>query len=139
MQRAIVETLVRKLLLAAQQEGIPRVVLGGGVAANRCLRARAAEACAQVGVTLVVPPTRVCTDNAAMIAYAGAVSLRSGRRDGATLDARATWPIEVALERSADTRSAVAPPAPVAPSAPVASWDEFRSTSTRPIVTVAVR
>ena len=109
VQRAIVETLVRKLLLAAQQEGIPRVVLGGGVAANRGLRARAAEACAKAGVTLVVPPTRVCTDNAAMIAYAGAVSLRSGRRDGAALDARATWPIEVALERSAAPRTTVAP------------------------------
>jgi N6-L-threonylcarbamoyladenine synthase len=98
VQRAIVETLVRKLLLAAQLEGVPRVVLGGGVAANRGLRARAAEACAKAGVTLVVPPTRACTDNAAMIAYAGAVSLRSGRLDGATLDARATWPVEVALD-----------------------------------------
>jgi N6-L-threonylcarbamoyladenine synthase len=58
VQRAIVETLVRKLLLAAQLEGVPRVVLGGGVAANRGLRARAAEACARAGVTLVVPPAQ---------------------------------------------------------------------------------
>jgi N6-L-threonylcarbamoyladenine synthase len=97
VQRAIVETLVRKVVLAAQQEGITRVVLGGGVAANRGLRARAAEACAKAGLTLVVPPARACTDNAAMIAYAGAVSLRSGRLDGAALDARATWPVERAL------------------------------------------
>jgi N6-L-threonylcarbamoyladenine synthase len=91
VQRAIVETLVRKLILAAQQERVGRVVLGGGVAANRGLRARAAEACAKAGLALVVPPARVCTDNAAMIAYAGAVALRRGRRDGAALDARATW------------------------------------------------
>jgi N6-L-threonylcarbamoyladenine synthase len=94
VQRAIVETLVRKLLLAARREGVTRAVLGGGVAANRGLRARAAEACAEAGVALLVPPSRACTDNAAMIAYAGAVSLRRGRRDGGALDARSTWPVE---------------------------------------------
>ena len=93
VQRAIVETLVRKLLLAARLEGVPRVVLGGGVAANRGLRAHAAAECARAGVTLVVPPLRACTDNAAMIAYAGAVALRAGRRDGLDLDARASWPV----------------------------------------------
>ena len=104
VQHAIVETLVRKLLLAAQLEGVPRVVLGGGVAANRGLRARAAEACARAGVTLVVPPTRACTDNAAMIAYAGAVSLRRGHLDGAALDARATWPVDAAHPHAAPAR-----------------------------------
>lgn len=102
VQRAIVDTLVRKLVLAAQQQGVGCVVLGGGVAANRGLRARAAEACAKAGLSLVVPPMRACTDNAAMIAYAGAVALRSGRRDGASLDAHASWPVEVALTRAAN-------------------------------------
>jgi N6-L-threonylcarbamoyladenine synthase len=76
------------------------VVLGGGVAANRGLRARAAEACAKAGLTLVVPPARACTDNAAMIAYAGGVALRRGHSDGAALDARATWPVAAPLPRA---------------------------------------
>ncbi len=62
-------------------------MLSGGVAANRGLRARAAEACAQAGLTLHVPPIASCTDNAAMIAYAGALRLAAGERDGLDLAA----------------------------------------------------
>jgi N6-L-threonylcarbamoyladenine synthase len=97
VQRAIVESLVRKLLAAVAREGVTHAVLSGGVAANRGLRARAQEACARVGVALHVPPPRSCTDNAAMIAYAGATLLGAGRRDGPELNARATWPLEEAL------------------------------------------
>jgi N6-L-threonylcarbamoyladenine synthase len=80
-QRAAVGSLVDKSLAACEREGVPRLVLGGGVAANRGLRAHAAERCAKAGVSLHVPPFASCTDNAAMIAYAGALRLVAGERD----------------------------------------------------------
>lgn len=94
VQRVIVETLTRKLLFAAQREGVRDAVVSGGVAANRGLRAACAAAGAKAGVRVHIPPARSCTDNAAMIAYAGAMALRAGRRDGATLEARAVWPLQ---------------------------------------------
>ncbi len=83
-QSAVVEALVGKTLAAARAEGLSRVVLGGGVAANRGLRARMTEVAAGRGVEVFVPPLASCTDNAAMIAYAGALSL--GRGEAAGLD-----------------------------------------------------
>jgi len=93
VQKTIVDNLVRKLLAAARREEVRHAVISGGVAANRGLRAAALQGCQAAGVALHVPPARSCTDNAAMIAYAGAVALRSGRRDGIDLNARATWPL----------------------------------------------
>ena len=81
-QSAVVGSLVGKAVRAAGQEGVDTLVLAGGVAANRGLRARAGEACAKAGLRLVVPPFASCTDNAAMIAYAGALRLAAGERDG---------------------------------------------------------
>ncbi len=80
-QRVIVETLVRKSLLACEREGLRELVITGGVAANRGLRARAKEACEQRGIQLFVPPPISCTDNAAMIAMAAARRLAGGQRD----------------------------------------------------------
>ena len=97
VQAAIVDTLVRKLMLAVKREGVSHAVLSGGVAANRGLREAALRACEAEGVALHVPPARSCTDNAAMIAYAGAVALRAGRRDDESLNARANWPVETWL------------------------------------------
>jgi N6-L-threonylcarbamoyladenine synthase len=80
-QRRVVDTLVGKAVAAAEREGVRTLVLAGGVAANRELRERALAAATAVGVRLVVPPFRACTDNAAMIAYAGAQRLARGERD----------------------------------------------------------
>ncbi len=80
-QHAIVETLSRKAIAACQQSGRTRLVLGGGVAANAGLRTRLASLCAKHAFELFVPPTSSCTDNAAMIAYAGALRLARGERD----------------------------------------------------------
>jgi N6-L-threonylcarbamoyladenine synthase len=80
-QRVVVESLVAKAIRAAKAEGVRTIVLAGGVAANRELRKTAAEACARADLSLAVPPIASCTDNAAMIAYAGALRLADGERD----------------------------------------------------------
>jgi N6-L-threonylcarbamoyladenine synthase len=80
-QRVVVEVLARKLVRTARSEGIQHLVLCGGVAANRGLRARAAELTARYGLSLHVPPPARCTDNGAMIAYAGLQRILAGERD----------------------------------------------------------
>ncbi|MGB3050404.1 MAG: tRNA (adenosine(37)-N6)-threonylcarbamoyltransferase complex transferase subunit TsaD [Polyangiales bacterium] len=80
-QGVIVESLVRKAILACKQEALGRLVISGGVAANGGLRARAKEVCDANGVALFVPPPVSCTDNAAMIAMAAAHRLVAGERD----------------------------------------------------------
>lgn len=71
-EEAVVDVLVTKTLLACADTGIDHVLLGGGVAANARLRERLAARCADAGVTLRVPPLRLCTDNGAMVAALGA-------------------------------------------------------------------
>jgi N6-L-threonylcarbamoyladenine synthase len=85
---------VRKVTLAARAKQVSRVVLAGGVAANQGLRDHAAAVCASLDLELHVPPPERCTDNGAMIAYAGRLSLAAGERDGWDLTPRASWPIE---------------------------------------------
>jgi N6-L-threonylcarbamoyladenine synthase len=80
-QAAVCDVLVKKAVRAAEHERVKSVVLGGGVACNRGLRRRAAEACAARGLSLFVPPPSNCTDNAAMIAYAGAARFAASERD----------------------------------------------------------
>jgi N6-L-threonylcarbamoyladenine synthase len=80
-QQAVTASLARKVIDAALRERVGDVVLGGGVAANRELRRRTSELGAARGVRVLVPPLASCTDNAAMIAYAGALRLARGERD----------------------------------------------------------
>ena len=80
-QTRVVEALLSKTFRAVKQEGLDCIVLGGGVAANRQLRARAAELGASREIHVVAPPLRGCTDNAAMIAYAGIQRLAAGADD----------------------------------------------------------
>jgi N6-L-threonylcarbamoyladenine synthase len=77
-QEAIVDVLVQKLLKAARQTNIKRWTITGGVSANSGLRARAQEAAQKDNAILALPPLRYCTDNAAMIAYAGLLKFRVG-------------------------------------------------------------
>jgi N6-L-threonylcarbamoyladenine synthase len=80
-QRAVTRTLVDKTVRATKQEQLEDVVIAGGVAANRELRERMTRAAGEHGLRLHVPPLSSCTDNAAMIAYAGALRLAAGARD----------------------------------------------------------
>ena len=80
-QTAVTSSLARKVVDAALREKVHDVVLGGGVAANRELRRRTSELGAARGLRVLVPPIASCTDNAAMIAYAGALRLARGERD----------------------------------------------------------
>ncbi len=89
-QAAVVDTLVAKCLRAIEHVGARALSLGGGVACNRSLRARLAEACAARGVALRIPSPRLCADNAAMIAFLGAWRLSRGEVSGPELDAAAS-------------------------------------------------
>jgi N6-L-threonylcarbamoyladenine synthase len=79
-QEAVVEVLATKTLLAAERTGVKTVLLAGGVAANRALRARLESACAERGWIFAVPELRFCGDNGAMVALAGALRLARGER-----------------------------------------------------------
>jgi N6-L-threonylcarbamoyladenine synthase len=81
LQSTIVDELVKKLMRAARQEGLQDVVLAGGVAANSALRAATTAAAMERGLTAHLPARWCCTDNAAMIAYAGAKRLGAGIED----------------------------------------------------------
>jgi N6-L-threonylcarbamoyladenine synthase len=84
-QERVVQTLVKKSLVALERERLRTWVIGGGVAANKGLRAAAAAEAERRQVRLVVPIPRACTDNAAMIAFAGARRLAAGENHGLSL------------------------------------------------------
>jgi N6-L-threonylcarbamoyladenine synthase len=95
-QAVVTQSLVKKTFTAAEREGVSTVVLGGGVAANRELRERISKEAEKRAMRAVLPELASCTDNAAMIAYAGAIAFSRGERAG--LDLAATS--ETALPKS---------------------------------------
>lgn len=78
-REAVVDVLVTKALAACADRGVPRLLLGGGVIANRRLREVTLERAAAAGVTVRIPPLSLCTDNGAMIAGLAAELIASGR------------------------------------------------------------
>jgi tRNA N6-adenosine threonylcarbamoyltransferase len=90
-QEAIVETLAEKSRRALAATGHRRLVVAGGVGANRRLRERLDAVARQAGAQLYFPRAEFCTDNGAMIALAGCVRLSRGDRQGLDLGARASW------------------------------------------------
>ncbi|HYJ05867.1 MAG TPA: tRNA (adenosine(37)-N6)-threonylcarbamoyltransferase complex transferase subunit TsaD [Chthoniobacterales bacterium] len=77
-QRAAVEVLVKKTLRAAAQCRAKLVTISGGVSCNEALRTEMGEACGKAGVRLRTAPPQLCTDNAAMIAFAASLRFRAG-------------------------------------------------------------
>lgn len=92
-QESVVDVLVTKTIRAAKAAGARSVVLGGGVAANRVLRDRLAQAARVAGMPLVVPRPALCTDNGAMIGAAAARRFEAGTRAGLDLDAKPSLPL----------------------------------------------
>lgn len=72
----------------------PSFVIAGGVAANTPLRSSLMTLCSEMGFAFHAPPLKWCTDNAAMIAYAGALQLRSGKQSALDIAARPRWPLD---------------------------------------------
>jgi tRNA N6-adenosine threonylcarbamoyltransferase len=92
-QKAVLDVLVRKTEWAARREGVRRVVIAGGVAANGALRSRFLSLAAEWGLEVWIPPRSLCTDNAAMIASAGYHNLRAGKTAGMDLNPKAYLPL----------------------------------------------
>ena len=90
-EEAVVDTLVIKCLRAIRETGAARLVVAGGVGANRRLRERLREAVQAEGASVHYPALEFCTDNGAMIALAGLLRLQAGESEDLTIRARARW------------------------------------------------
>ncbi len=96
-QAAIVEVLLKKSLAALRETGLSRLVVAGGVGANRALRQQLDAACAKLGVRVHYPELHLCTDNGAMIAMAAAMRLQAGIQaptKAYAFDVRPRWPLD---------------------------------------------
>lgn len=92
--QAIADMLIIKTKRALEQTGFNRVVIAGGVSANKFLRKQLDEAFAKFNAKAFYPPMAYCTDNAAMIAYTGAQYLQRGHQDdGLEIAVKARWPL----------------------------------------------
>ncbi|MGQ9831715.1 MAG: tRNA (adenosine(37)-N6)-threonylcarbamoyltransferase complex transferase subunit TsaD [Thermochromatium sp.] len=93
-EEAVVETLVIKCRRALRATGRKRLILAGGVGANRRLRARLDQSIAAEGGEIYYPRPELCTDNGAMIAFVGCKRLLAGQTDPLAFKPRARWPLE---------------------------------------------
>ena len=96
-EAAIVEVLVKKSLAALGQTGLKRLVVAGGVGANRVLRTQLNAECEKRGVRVFYPELDLCTDNGAMIALAAAMRLQSGKQKASAVyafDVKPRWPLD---------------------------------------------
>ena len=102
-QAAVVDTIIDRVRVATRlfREKVgpcEAVVAAGGVASNDAIRRAMARYCGEAGLRLVIPPPRLCTDNGAMIAWAGIERLSLGLTDDMTFAARPRWPLDAKAE-----------------------------------------
>lgn len=93
-QQAVVETLTIKCRRALQQTGLNNLVIAGGVSANQALRQSLERMLGDLNGQVFYARPRFCTDNGAMIAYAGCQRLLAGQQDGPQISVQARWPME---------------------------------------------
>lgn len=93
-QHAVVDTLVKKCVKALKQTGMKRLVIAGGVSANSYLRQQLEQQLAKINATVHYAPPALCTDNGAMIAYAGYERLRAGQADDLSVSCVPRWNID---------------------------------------------
>lgn len=93
-QAAVTDVLAEKSRRALAASGAPALAVAGGVAANGAVRGALQDVAAVAGAAYVAPPLALCTDNAAMIAWAGIERARAGRTDDMTLAPRPRWPLD---------------------------------------------
>ena len=92
-QDAVVDTLLIKCKRALKQTGSKQLVVAGGVSANVSLREQLEAMTAKLGARVFYPQLRFCTDNGAMIAYAGFLRLSGGHREDLSINVRPRWPM----------------------------------------------
>ncbi|TCP96864.1 O-sialoglycoprotein endopeptidase [Cricetibacter osteomyelitidis] len=90
-QQAVVETLAIKCRRALKETGFKRLVIAGGVSANKQLRQYLADLMTQLGGEVFYPPPQFCTDNGAMIAYTGLLRLKNGEQQDLAISVRPRW------------------------------------------------
>jgi len=93
-QEAVVETMVIKCRRALRETGLGTLIVAGGVGANRALRQRLGQMAKAEGVTVAFPRLEFCTDNGAMIAYAGCQRLLAGQREPLWFSADPRWTLD---------------------------------------------
>jgi N6-L-threonylcarbamoyladenine synthase len=94
-QDAVVDTLAIKCRRALQQTGLVRLVVSGGVSANTALRERLGRIADEEGAQVFYPRLEFCTDNGAMIAYAGCRRIQAGQAEPLAFSATPRWPLDV--------------------------------------------
>ncbi len=97
-QQAVAETLAIKCKRALQQTGLKKLVIAGGVSANSEIRRALQQMTQKQGARLYFPRLEFCTDNGAMIAYAGCQRLLAGQHQDLQIFARPRWPVDELLE-----------------------------------------
>ena len=90
---AVIDSITDRCMKAMRHTNYKYLVAGGGVTANAGLRRRLQQMADELNVTVAFPPPAMCTDNGAMIAYAGYLRLRAGERDDISFSVRPRWPL----------------------------------------------
>lgn len=109
-QAAIVDVLVKKTLNALKETGMKRVVVAGGVGANRLLREQLNDACRKRGIRVHYPELHLCTDNGAMIAMAAAMRIEAGQQQAEKVyafDVKPRWPLDAIVQQPPAAAAAV--------------------------------